>query len=1444
MIANTKGLKRGSLACAVSAVLLSPSLVTAKSVTVTGEIETKKPVLKATQTKVVEAYVEPISVVFEEGEGSGCLMTPSQQDAIDADNIDELVCQYDFQIPFNLERTDDNVNKKTTLTGFVDHVGTYDIPITTTFFSGSKAMPVDIPTDSVQIHAVEPVPLNVVALEWEAGRSADGTGDVYEINTPLDASLIKVKVSTEDKSYSRFISLDEYDRCDIEGESSTSCSIALNQFEFGSADDRYGEVEIAVRADATNEYFTFFDLVPEHNVTIKWDSRLAEHVTFLKGGNRDENSFTLPDGQVLTAEPGEWIQVLKTPHWSRTDDWWHPSTNILMTPLMDNHETPPSVIIKGMDYSYLWQARNNPRELTLRSRNTSFHGEYVALKFDTSPLVGAEYTYDSGTEDQYGNGFNTVGESVVDNLPIEFLTFVSSRPIADGTLQAAYFPKDIEFAMYSRFRDLSVKSAEINGESVTLEDVTGDGHHWRLASFPTNMVSGEDTELDIVIEDSNGDEHEYTIEFIAQPFEANVRYDEAYTNVQRYSVDLRQASTRRMRECKFYTSLEDAKRYIFQTASELHCYIEWLDLDPSMETEASTFRYNIYGIPDTPNPTYQYRVHFVDIEHDVAISEVKELTLTGLEVPPIGMEISNADIIEEDNGLQAFAVPVEGGIVATVRATAVNADAFVIGANPFGEDVLVEVRQSGPSTTLTPRSFIRVTTEPGKLWQQDFLNMSSGYVHDSSHNVQENIKMVYVPNEKVEVYASVEDSEVINTIPHEISVGIGEYIRATKTYTYDPSIHGEWIARLELYDSDTREWLPTDYEAKVDQEGNHTFTVDMSHLQGDKTYRYRAVAEIISEYEAYSRTIESRNVSVRVHKGGPVIASIDSSRWVNQAPFRFRSKLVFPDNENQRAFGSARWYYKDVKATNWTFLYEEERGQMDNIFDVPANYEVKAVVKNRYTGVEAEAISENILSYAKTEFDINFNQNEYLGQDVIMTIDSEENIANFDIEWSMDKCTDWTAGGERLVYTPTVAGRYYVCARLAYKDTQQALDRRWTSLKKRVNVIEADPVRIRLYTNKTSEVGFNTRLEANIDTPQDIRHKLKATWLSPSGVEIPSEMEAVSDKRIRLFADYVVTAADLEANRLTKPFMVKAEIEGINNTFAQVESKMDVLFYEFPNFELTAKQDYLYFPTQTTVLASMERQPEVPMNFTYEWLERTGNRFESASDSSRGSRAKYDVTDAGYIKYAVLVTDERGNEKVYETFTNAEAPGDADIKIDVSYNNRYMRYPLDISARATVKYEHRRDRIESFDWYVNGEKMTDDSENPSIRLYYTAETSGNFEIRYIARSEFGAEDEQTYTFTVVDNIRPVCTLDQREDTSSYLFRANCRDEDGKIVRTLIEIPELDVMSTSREHRVLKSRLLGVPTINVTVTAWDDSNETGEDTMRFDVPGDIHSPPAK
>ncbi|MCQ1060274.1 hypothetical protein LRP52_29220 [Photobacterium sp. ZSDE20] len=1418
---------RVKLCAALVMTALAPPLL-AESITITGELVTKSPSYKISTNKgAIEAFVEPAQVTISEGSDSGCLLTTNRDNAVASDSSNGLVCLYEVEPPYDMELLTNTDATNHILRGTVDQIGTTVVPITTTFFSGSAREAIEIEQATVAFDVVEPVPLNVTNGSFRTYYKVVEGEDELEINTPQANNSVNLSFFTEDKDYERNINLlvdGEQRSCSIPAGSTTDCRIDLKDLEFGSEEDVIGQVTYEVFADSDNYYFSDNDLSIPSEITIKWDYRLPEYTSdsfYIVGA---ENELVTPDGEVHKLSRNEWLAAVYTPHAQRDDSWWRLQNTLELTPVEGATSGSPDVWINNRNMSYLWAASREPSFVRLHNSMTEVKGDYSMHSFNIIGITEGVYDVKYIVHDTLGNSIEQVNERVdVQTLEPEVLFFVNALPITSSQTPSVYFPNDIDFAAWSRFSEITITEATFGGEPIEVSDVNGLGYHFRGREFPDGLEINAVHELKLVYVDNNGYEREFTQNLNYMPQNFHVANDSIYTDVQELMLQITQRSGR---NCYFYDDLDRAINTTITNSNDLNCYIEFTNIDPNLEVEASRTVVRVNGyIEDNSDLDYSYTMTFIDQKGQMVTSQEIPLPIHDVEVPDILLTIGNGDVITTDDN-QAFGVPLNGGIAATITAQMVDANGTLAIYNPFGEDSIRHVTQTGARPQMSSRSFTRIETEPGRLWDVATLSAKAGYSHTDVYDKEEQITMVYVPNSSVKGYVPSSRIEAVNTAPFNIDIGIGQYDRRENSYIYDPAEHGHWKAVLQMRDPVTAEWGDISTEVELNSNGLYSFTVDRDDFIGSNSYRFRARLSIISEYEGYTRELISPDISVSINEGGPLTAQAVVSKDVGPAPHSSRASLVFDSKGHSAALSDDTvWEYRRIGEQQWHVLENSTKTRGNFQFTDPDRYYVRAKMTNRFTGAVSYVETEEILSYARPEYSLEYHREEYVGFENTVVAHLEtpgDTVSDLDIEWSTDNCETFTKTDKlEFSFTHNAPERIRACVRMAYKNTDAADTRRWTIDKASIRVNEPAPVRININTSRTGETGFESIFLGTVRPDRVTRHELEAVWKTPNGVEMPSEIND-NNGRYEVRAMHVLDEEDLVANRdLTKPFTLIARIKGVPGTEFELASSLKVLKYEFPEWTIAANASYRYAPTTATAEVRMVNRPEVTVDYYYEWLSSDGIQFVSDRDRSRGSLATYDVNKSGINRFGVIITDSRGNEVFLEELVETEVTPETEITFRASYGNRYMRSPLDVTLRPYVNIAHRRDGVKSMQWLVNGE-VVEDGERLSTFLHAFEE--GDHTVTLVVQSEHGLNIQEDFPITVVPNQPPVCSINKTSRTGYIQLRSQCSDLDGKIVNTNFEVPELDLAASTTTLNVMRSDLEGINQFTVILTATDDSGD--------------------
>ncbi|AZL83433.1 hypothetical protein EIJ81_00775 (plasmid) [Aliivibrio salmonicida] len=894
--------KNLTLAVAIYSALVGSTYVHAKSVTVIGDLEAKSPKISLNQnSKTIEAFVEPAIINVFQDTDSGCELTTDVNIAKAALNDDGLNCHLKVVAPYKMKVAENATKTQYVLSGTIDKIGVTEIPVSSTFYSGSALSPILASSENLQITAIEPQPLTVDTLVLDAGYKKVTGINVIEINTPKASNSLKMQLDTELKSYARYINGGEYGKCDItltEKGESLGCGIDLSKFTFGSTEDRLGEIVIPLFADAKNKYFESSNKKIDNSVTIKWDSRLPVDVGDLVGKAPLGTSMTTDDGTVITAAPGEWKTIVSTPHYSRSDNWWKLAAELTLTPTEGATTSAPNLIVNGQDLSYLWKSNSIPNLVTLTSAAV-MNGKYAELSFDMSGVVEGVYDSHISIKDKLDNKIEIDRKaSHIEKIAPEALFIVDGSQVYEGRVPQVYFANQIDFAIWSRFRKITIVGATIDGKPFEYKDVNGEGYHFKGVSLPKGLPFNSRLDFKVEYIDDRGVKGEIVKKIDVMPFSFTSRYLSGYSDVQEYGGDLRQADGR---VCVFYDDLAKAKNDNFASAYELHCVVNWIDLDKGIKPIVESKRVILKGYLAEGQLEQKYSVTFFDFKGNKETTANSLISFEDIDTPPVRLEIVNGNVIKGDEN-KAFSIPLSGGTSAEVYASLVNGDAVISAVNPFGDDVVYVQDQLGYDSNTPPKAKIKIRSRANKLWETGILSVKAGYKHSTDYDTTEQMTMVYVPDSDVDMYYKSNQVQAINTKPFEITTGIGIYDKATKTYHYDAKVHGEWMVQLQqrvfggAYENvGTQVLLP--------ESGSYTFNVDSSALEGNESYKYRVISSIVSKYPGYSRTEEGKSITVKVVKGGPIDAVIEVSKTERLTPYKGKGTLKFSSSADSKAWG-------------------------------------------------------------------------------------------------------------------------------------------------------------------------------------------------------------------------------------------------------------------------------------------------------------------------------------------------------------------------------------------------------------------------------------------------------------------------------------------------------------------------------------------------------------
>lgn len=208
------------------------------------------------------------------------------------------------------------------------------------------------------------------------------------------------------------------------------------------------------------------------------------------------------------------------------------------------------------------------------------------------------------------------------------------------------------------------------------------------------------------------------------------------------------------------------------------------------------------------------------------------------------------------------------------------------------------------------------------------------------------------------------------------------------------------------------------------------------------------------------------------------------------------------------------------------------------------------------------------------------------------------------------------------------------------------------------------------------------------------------------------------------------------------------------------------------------------------------------------------------SSDNNGTKV-FQVTKSGTHTLTYVLKDNRNNEaRVDYTFiVNEQSP--MEISVTPKYSNKFMRAPLDLSLRSSVKLAHSADSIDNVTFKLNG-KPVDGGKNYWSQTFENI-MEGSYKLEMDVVSTQGQRGVVVVDFDVIPNTPPTCNLTYTETQLSWAFTAKCSDPDGKISSYVWKVND-QVRGVFGSTATL-SKAQNKGKLVVSITAYDDSGDS-------------------
>jgi len=892
-----------------------------------------------------------------------------------------------------------------------------------------------------------------------------------------------------------------------------------------------------------------------------------------------------------------------------------------------------------------------------------------------------------------------------------------------------------------------------------------------------------------------------TIGFGLQPAPA-----QTYQAVQDLALVLRQNSGR---SCDVTTTEMIARNVAKQWQAKPMCFIRWTTMPEGLAQSAT------WHIPQVVGAATVLGEQTISWKASVFTPSGEEVDLTygshSLEViapPPIEIDFPTANLVGQD----LYAVSQLGGYVGNVNLTTLAADIDLKVDRDHQEIESSTVPSYGRNQRVT--RYVEADERP--LWSMTPYTFTARYSKLPALETVKEMQLLAVPHPQILPVILNDERRVLDTQSMPISVQMQDTRYPLDGYR--PASMGDWDIRLLMTTTGSSYEPVTDWEP-INDNGQADFELDLALLT-NKMVRVVAEARVRSPVPGYESVRKSSfPLALTVLNGDPLDGMIQALRVVGPAPLRSTFYAMTVNRTETSDIGDVRWEWSRDDGSTWEEIVNDSPlpQRLTKVFE-KGSYLLRAEITNRHSGAKSFTPQIEVVAYEVPVARLKGPANVFIsdtGRFSLTDIEGEPlDTTGMVVEWSEDRGQTWTAGDGTHDVSRTEAERVYLMARLKYADSPDD-NRVYRNLRAGVAFRAVRPPRVQIIGPRRPEVGKEAIWKANMMMPYpNMGLTMDGYFVLPNGDEV-HELEAA----------YTPTMEDFQEEKSYVGFV--GWINGYEEKGGKGLTQHRLVFwsYDWPEWSISAKTSAVYAPADLNLQAralGLFREFE---GLEMEWDIPSEPGLEIVKDTSQTSRILR-INAPGTYTFGVHVSDARGNYSFVETELTFMEPIPYDVTLTWSGDNPAMRAPLGVLIRPRITGGHPKDRIETRQYSLNGEPMASSGDYGRATL-----EKGQHNVRLDIASEMGQTAHGEVTIKVEENKPPVCSIEVTPGRSSWIARATCTDEDGRMANNLWFVDGVQQSLTSSSISVPMWRYPNGEPI-ITVVGVDDSGAESAEVSNY------------
>jgi len=744
----------------------------------------------------------------------------------------------------------------------------------------------------------------------------------------------------------------------------------------------------------------------------------------------------------------------------------------------------------------------------------------------------------------------------------------------------------------------------------------------------------------------------------------------------------------------------------------------------------------------------------VDLTHGAHEVEV-------IEPPAIEIELPQEKKVDENT----YWVSQRGGYVGSLSIMALPASIDL----KLSRDSTVIEKGTFPSYGRNQRLMRSLEGTEKPLWSLTPFNIDARFTKLPAVETVKEVQLYAVPHEQILPVILNDERSVLDSVALPVNVQMLDTQYPQDGYNL--ATMGDWDIRLLMTTAGINYEPVTDWEP-INEEGIASFELDLAMLT-NKAVRVIAEARVRSPLPGYESIRQSNYpMFLTILNGEPLDGVIQALRVIGVAPLRNTFYAMTVDRFEAKDVGDVRWEMSTDNGVTWDTV--ENTGKIPQRLSMTfekGTYLLRAEMTNRNSGAKSMTPQIEVIAYEVPTARLKGPSNVFIG-DVGRFVLTDLNGETLDttgmvVEWSEDRGETWVQGTGEYELTRDQAERVYLMSRVKFADSPDD-SRVYKRLRVGVAFRAVRPPRVQIIGPGRPEVGKEATWRANMMMPYPkMDLTMDGYFILPTG-------EEVHEREV----SYTPTMEDFNMEQSFLGFM--GWINGYEDMGGKSLTKQRLIFwsYDWPTWVIKSKISAVYSPADLDLQVrslGLFREFE---GLEMDWDIPPYPGLEIIKDTSQTSRSLR-ITEPGIYTFGLHVSDARGNYTYAEAELEFSEPLPYEVTLSWSGDNPANRAPLGVLIRPSISGGHPKDRIETRSYTLNGETMEGSGNYGRAVL-----DKGEHMVRLEIGSMMGHTAAGETQIKVESNIPPSCSIEVVKGRSSWIARAGCSDDDGRIVRHL------------------------------------------------------------